>query len=311
MLPYFHSLTVTDIIGVKSDTFTLTLFYNDSAYAIPTTGVVLEVEIGYEETGLWEVGAYVVDKVNLSKSINAGTMLAIQASNVPSSPVVTHRKLQASHNRSFKVKDYGTFGKIVDAVMDTANLTARMDGAIRSIAMPLTVQFNESDANFLYRISLFKDVLVKYHDTEVVFEKRDTGKVGRFEITPDTVSDFSFDIKDRTRFNSLVTQYMDKSKGTTEEFKYGSGEPVKRSERIYPDENAAKEAATALLKELQRKTSEIDFSLPANPRIVAEAIIKVSGFPGGFDDSEFVLEQVTHSLGGGGLTSQCKGRLRT
>ena len=53
----FISLSITDKVGLSADSLDLVLAF-DGSYAIPRAGVVLEVKIGYVETGLWDAGRF-------------------------------------------------------------------------------------------------------------------------------------------------------------------------------------------------------------------------------------------------------------
>src|SRR5690606_24956089 len=58
------SLTVTDKEGVSSDTFSAEL--NDGPpdfLRLPRTGAIVDIRLGYRETGVASVGTFTVDKV--------------------------------------------------------------------------------------------------------------------------------------------------------------------------------------------------------------------------------------------------------
>ncbi len=59
-------LRVTDEAGIQSDTVELTIDDRDGLIELPRTGANMSVSLGYEETGLFPMGAYTVDERELS-----------------------------------------------------------------------------------------------------------------------------------------------------------------------------------------------------------------------------------------------------
>ena len=57
------SLTISDEIGLVSDTMTLELDDRDSAFVLPAFGAVLDVVLGYDE--LFPMGKFVADEIEL------------------------------------------------------------------------------------------------------------------------------------------------------------------------------------------------------------------------------------------------------
>ena len=57
------SLTISDEIGLVSDTMTMELYVSDSAFVLPAFGAVLDVALGYDE--LFPMGKFVADEIEL------------------------------------------------------------------------------------------------------------------------------------------------------------------------------------------------------------------------------------------------------
>lgn len=304
--PLLDSLQITDQIGGSSDSLRLTLAYT-GGFQLPDTGATLLVKVGYEETGLWDVGSYVVDSRVVSKAKGSVANLAIQAESLPVSATGTRRQLQNSHNFAYFNK---TFGEIVEHVCSRAGLSAQVASDVASIPMPMTSQFNESDAEFLYRISVFRDVVVKYNDEAVVFVRKDAGLLGSLDVYENAVLSYQYSLKDRTRFEKLIVPYTDKELGEVQHLEYGDGEPVKRIRNIAPDKKTAQEIATRWLKDLHRKSFEVQFSVPANPDVVAEKIVSFHDFQDINASDDYVLTSVTHSLSRASFTSACVAKIR-
>lgn len=309
----FISLTVTDKIGLSADTLDLTLGF-DGTYAIPRAGVVLEAKIGYSESGLWEVGKFVVEETTQSGGADAADELNIRAISIPESPQAAVDALQGATERvwqSFAV-DGTTFQTIVDEVCKAAGLTAKIDGSLASIQMPFTAQLNESDSEFLHRITIIRDGIIKYHDTQVIIEKKDSGKLGSLNIArTNTITSYEFTASERTKVASVVSKYQDADAGEVIKYTAGTGKPRKVIRQTYPDRKSAVDAAESLLKQLQRETVDVNITMPTVAGLLAEKVLNLSDFPDASENGEFIIEQVTHKLHNtAGLSSTIKARKR-
>src|SRR5690606_28134074 len=98
------SLTVTDKEGVSSDTFSAEL--NDGPpnfLALPRTGAIVEIRLGYREAGVSSVGTFTVDKVE-AKCLPYGVTISGKAADLRNS------KLKETQERHW---DNKTLGDIV------------------------------------------------------------------------------------------------------------------------------------------------------------------------------------------------------
>ena len=129
-----ENLSISDKIGLTSDTFNFTLVY-DGSFRIPPTKGKCEVSIGYESVvprnpqiqyGLWKVGDFIVESVNFSSS-RSGKTLQVTATSMPQSPNSALDSLQNSHTRywqSYAVKGT-TFEFIVNEVCNRVRIKGR------------------------------------------------------------------------------------------------------------------------------------------------------------------------------------------
>ena len=300
-------LSVNDKVGVSADTADVSLHF-DGSFAIPRAGVALHIKIGYAEEGLWDVGAFIVEETELSGPPDA---LNIRGTSMPLSPVLADSAaLQGGKDRAWR-KEVTTFADVVNEVCEAAKLTTKIDPALASIKMPFTVQMGESDAEFLQRITGIHDGIIKYHDTQVIFEKKDSGKLGTISIAKQEVDDYGFTFSERNAVRSVVARWQETADGEVKSYEAGSGVPQKIIKTTYPDENTAKAAAESLLKKLTRTTAEARLTLPTRPGLLAEVILKLDGFPPTISDREFIIESATHTLDAlGGLRSVIQAKQR-
>lgn len=311
----FISLTVTDKIGLSADTLDLTLSF-DGSYAIPRAGVVLGVKIGYAEEGLWPKNhlSFVVEETTLSGGADAADELNIRATSIPESPQAAVDALQGATERVWQSHaiDGTTFATIVNEVCKAAGLTSNINPTLAAIQMPFTAQLNESDAEFLHRITIIRDGIIKYHDTQVIIEKKDSDKLGSLNIAmTNTITNYEFTASERTKVASVVSKYQDTEMGEVIKYTAGSGKPRKVIRQTYPDRKSAVDAAESLLKQLQRETVDVRLTMPTVVGLLAEKVINLSDFPDASLNSEYIIEQVTHKLSStAGLFSTIKARKR-
>ena len=245
--PNFLGLVITDRVGISSDTFDLELNWDGGFAILP--GTLLQVKIGFAETGTWDAGSYYVEEVSLSGPADT---LQLRATSLPESPAAAVGALQGATDRTWQSGT--TFYDIVEAVCRDANLEASVSLALAGIVMPFTAQINESDAEFLSRITILRDGLVKYHDREVVFEKKDVGLLDTFKLDKaDPHLAYQLTSTDRDRIGSVTSKYQDVDAGDVKNYTAGAGKPKKIIRQTFPDRQSAIDAAESLLKHLQRR----------------------------------------------------------
>lgn len=302
-------LSVNDKVGISADTADILLSF-DGSFAIPRSGVALAIKLGYAEQGLWDVGAFIVEETAFS---GPPDVLNIRGISMPLVPQAASAALQGGTRRAWAAYARGgtTFADIVNEVCSAAGLTTKIDDALGTLKMPFTVQMGESDAEFLTRITLLRDGLIKYHDTQVVFEKKDSGKLGKIAVAFSECTDYDFTFAERNAVGSVVARWQDAEAGEVKTVLSGEGRPQKTIETTYPDAETAKAAAESLLKKLKRTTLAARLTMPTRAGLLAEVILELNGFPDATLNREFIVESVTHTLDSrGGLASVLEAKQR-
>ena len=308
--PNFKGLSVVDKIGITTDTADFSLFF-DGSFARPRAGVVFEVKIGYEEDGLWGVGKYIVEDTTLEGPEDT---LTVSGTSLPQSAQAAVKSLRGSTERvwqSFEI-DGTTFETIVNEVCGDAKLTTKIDPALANIRMPFTYQIGESDAAFLSRITSLRDGVIKYHDTQVIFEKKDAGRIGKLVINhSNEITKYRFSESERDRVSSVTSKYQDAEAGMVEKYTAGRGDPRIEIVPTYPDRETAVNAAESLLKKLTRNTVRAHITMPTVAGLLAEKIIETRGFPDASVNREYIVEEVRHTYSkSSGLKSSLKAKQR-
>ena len=300
------SLTLTDEAGYQSDTVELRLDDRDGKIALPRKGVRLEVLLGYEETGLAEMGVYAVDEVELSGPPDT---LTIRAKAADMRSTLKQQKTRSWHDT--------TLDQVLATIASEHGLEPKMPPPPPTIHLPHLDQTNESDLHFLTRLGQQYDHVAKPAGGYLLFVPRGEAKAasGR-AVPPATIhrsqtSDHRVTLADRGKHRAVVAHWQDVAAGKQVAEHAGEGEPVYTLRHTYPTAEEARAAAQAKLKSLTRGQATISLTLiPGNPILAAEAKLTLSGFRTGVD-GEWVATQVTHDLSDSGYTSRVEAETPT
>ena len=287
-------LVALDRSGFAGDTLMLKLDAED--LAVPRRGVPIECEIGYEETGTWSLGSFVVENVKLK---GPPTTFVVTCVSYPQGESAIASLQTTKEERSWQSYAVAgtTFGEVVGKVCSDVGLSAQVDGRLSAIEMPYVRQSNESDAAFLHRLTVERNGIVKINGDVVVFETRDQRRLGSIVVAlNESVMDFSFDLNERYNIRSVRAKYQDMEAGEIRSVTIGEGKGVKVMSNAFPDLVSAQDAAESLLKHYQRNFVSGTLKMPTEPGLLAEKLVNLTGFPGGEDtNNQFVVVLAKHT----------------
>lgn len=281
--------------------------------ALPRTGVVLAVSLGYEAAanrtdraagaprqGLVEMGRFVVDEIEIAGPPAA---LAFRAKSADLRASLKQRK-----TRSW---DDTTIGKLMAVIAGEHNLLRGVGEDLYGIALPHIDQIDESDMHLLTRLGRQYDAVAKQSGEYLLFVRRGVGRSAagkRIEpvtLAPRRVGNYRAVFADRGRYAAVEAHWRDVRTGRRNTVTAGgAGEPryVLRDNHI--DEETALQTAQAKLAALNRGKGTLSLTLtPGNPRVHAETPLTLSGFRGGIDGA-WIAAQVTHEIDGGGYVTR-------
>lgn len=298
ILDRFISLTLTDAIGMESDTLEITLADNDPLVpiSIPPTGAELELAMGYDGINT-PMGLFVCDEVEVAGW--PGEMVIRARAAVYEKSKGGKTDLQTQKTRSW---DAGTtLAAMVEKIASEHSLTAAVAESLKSIQLPHTDQADESDINLLTRLAKKYDAIVKPAAGKLVLAKRGESKsVGGEELAPvalvpsDCIN-FRMVLAKRETAGQVVAYWHAVKEAKRNEVKVGTGEPVRRLKQYYPTEEMALAAARADLARRERGQQTISLSCDGSPAILAEAPLTLAGFRPGVD-GDWLISRVTHRI---------------
>lgn len=294
------SLHVTDEAGLTSDVLELQLADHDDAapLTLPPTGAELRVALGYEETGLAEMGTFVVEGFRLEGWPGRLTVRA-KAAVFDTTPGGA-TSLASHKTRSWPADT--TLGALVAKIAAEHKLTPRVAPAVASIKLPHLDQRYESDMHLLTRLSRSYDLVFKPADGALVVAKRGAATsfsgapLAAVEVLKKDLSSWSFDTSKRDQPGTVVCQFSTKGTKGLQFVEVGKGEPVKRIRHPHSSREQALAEAQAELSRRQRGERTLQLTLPGRVDITAECRVSVPDLHPALN-GEWLAVRVEHSLG--------------
>lgn len=299
-------LRTSDKPGMESDDFDLKIDDRDSALALPARGAEVEIYLGYAGQELTRLGRYVVDQVDLSGP-----------------PSVMEIRGKASDMRGTgKTIRSGSWEDVPlqQIVRDIAARNGWQARCIVTTRIARVDQFNESDFNFITRLARQYDCTAKIGDGNLLVLPRQGGEsasgktLGVLDISPRDVSNWRFQLQDRSTHKAIRTKHQDPNTGEQQVVELGNADcpetidAVYTERHCYPDKSAAEQAAKARLAAFNRSTATVSLEMPGRADLFAERVLNFQGFKEGLD-GEYLIDSVTQTFSSSGWSTsiQCNG----
>lgn len=274
------------------DSQTLTL----GRLAFPASGKEIDVSLGYELHKA-VMGLFHVDQVSSTGSAGSG-VISITA--VPK--LLLDQKSKTWANT--------TIGDIVSEIASENTLKAQVSLGLKSIAIDVENQHNETDMSFITRLAKKYDALAKPAGDSLLFlVKGDTKTASGIPLLPTVLTandiiSWQCTLSERTEYGSVVAVWHDFITAEQKEVIAGSkGEkPVFRLPHLFQSEAEATAAAQTKLNEKTRNTSTLNLSVVGDPGLVAGGAILLMAVRDKIDGT-WVIKSVTHTLSASGY--QC------
>ena len=305
-------LSITDETGIKSDQLKLTLDdrrrENGALAALPGMGTHLSVSLGYAETGLRDMGAYLVDEIELR---HPPATLSVSARAADMSGPFRSRK-----TRSWEAT---TLGDMVARIAGEHGYTPKVDVELGRIAVPHMDQVAESDMALLTRIAEKHDAVAKPVHGCLVLAKAGEAKAASGSALPmicldvSEISSWSYRHsarshggqakggKDSEKRGGCKARWWDYEAGKDKWVTVGE-EPFEELPYRHKTEAEAKAAAAAKLNKGKRGEGALSLTMPGNARLAAECRLHILPRPG--LASDWRITKVEHRLNASGFITQ-------
>ncbi|RAI69278.1 phage late control D family protein [Pseudomonas fluorescens] len=294
--PRLMSLDLTDNRGIEVDQLSITLSDHDGLLAIPPTGAVIRLWLGWSDTGLVDKGTYTVDETEHS---GAPDVLSIRARSAD-----LRKGLKTKRERSWSNT---TLGNVLGDIALGNGLTATIANTLGGSPILQLDQANESDANLLSRIGEEFDAVVTVKAGCLLCIPAGGGKTASgAELPHITLSRADGDqhrylLADRDSYDGVRAYFYDVNSAKKQEAIAGSGENLKDFRHTYSDRQSALRAARAEFNRLQRGSATLSYTLAmGRPDLIPELTYTLQGVKSEIDEIIWYGGNVQHSLSADG-----------
>ena len=266
-------LEVIDHANLKSDEMVLEVI---GAFNIPKEDDRIELWIGYEETGAWFMGSYIIQSLPFNQS----------STTVRATATDFTKKLKEKNTKVYKEK---SVKQIVEEIAGRNKLEIKCN-----IKEPVTymLQKDESDLHFLTRLSEEYGAIFKIKKDVMIFYKKE--KTTNLSLNLNECSSYSGEFKKREKYGSIECKWHNSKENKPKSVKVGSGEPTLIIEEFFKNEAAAQTRAKKELAEQKRKEFSGSLSIYGQD-IVAGANLNLTG-DSRLKGKEFSIVKVTHNI---------------
>lgn len=288
--------SIRDEPGQSSDMATIELDDSNNDLDAPREKAKIEINLGFLETGLRPRGVYELQNIQFSGD-SGGEKMILQAK------AADLRRALKGSNR--KYHEDTTYGEIVRELAKRAKLEAVIDPTLDKI--PISEFQDQSDIDFLTRLSDEHDAVIKPAGGKLVAIKRGSGKSASGRTLPPLIvrkSDcdgWSIEPDGRVEFGTVKTGYIDQKTGKRIEEHYDTGlsGPVFVLPDIAANKEKARSTAEAEARRLNRNTGDGYFRLYGRPEAMAEQPLVAEGFRAEIN-GEWRAESVEEEFGDNG-----------
>ncbi|SMH35735.1 phage late control D family protein [Maritimibacter sp. HL-12] len=282
---------VTDDDGDGADRVEITLDDAGGVLEIPERGAMIDVSLGYRETGLTWLGSFALDGVSGEGPVRTMTITGTAADMAG--------PLRAPKSRAWEEK---TLSDIVGQIASEAGLSPTVEAGIGATFYPFLAQTAESDLHFLTRLAAELDAIVKPAAQKLVVVPKNEGinaegePIVPIRVVPVGISDWTWQLEERGNYGTVEAEWRDIEAGETRKVTAGDEKPVKRLRHVYATEAEAARAAEAELKRAQREAVTLNVTLAYfNPAAFAGGTAIIARLKPGFE-GEWYIKRVTHRM---------------
>ena len=296
------SLSLTDTRGGAADQLDLVLADHDGRIPFPANGKELQLWIGWPAQGLVNKGRYIINEVQIS---GPPDQITIRARSVDTNETLPGQRTHSWHNT--------TLGAIVRNIAQRHKLKASVNAKFDKVRIAHIDQTDESDLNFINRISKRFDAVAAIKAGCLMLIQRGQSQTASGKPLPIIVIDrsagdgFSYSATTSDSYNGVKARWNAKSHGKLKTVVAGSGDNAKVLKETYTSEAEALRAAKSEWQRIQRGRCSLDMTLAyGRPELLPESPIRLEGFRRDIDQQPWVVIEVRHDLSQSGYTTSIR-----
>ncbi|MNX18162.1 phage late control protein GPD [compost metagenome] len=277
---------------MEADQLDITLSDHDGRLTIPPKGAVLQVWLGWSDTGLIDKGTYTVDETEHS---GAPDQLSIRARSADLRAGLKVKRERSWHGQTLKA--------VIEAIAGAYGLGAVVSAAFSALNLAHLDQANESDANLLSRLGIENDAIATVKAGRLLFMP--VGKsitasglnLPHITLTRQDGDQHRFLQADRDSHTGVRAFYYEVNSAQKKEAIAGGGENLKDLRHTYTDQQSALVAARAEMSRLQRGTATLSYTLAkGRPDLTPELTYSLVGIKQEISDVVWLGGNVKHSF---------------
>lgn len=282
------ALEVVDQEGNRADSCRIEVDDRDGRVQIPERGANISISLGYRESGVHNMGSYVVDEVT--------------AHGWPQKLIIFGRSADLTDAlkspRSQTYRDM-SLGDIVQQIASRHGLSGSASGQMGQLKYKMLAQTEESDLNFLTRIAMRHDGIFTVKNGQIIFKKRgEQMGSGASVVHPGNILEYRVTYQDRQAHGEAWNEWWDRgqAKRTRETGQGGSGSATSMAAPLAEDgQSQAQDVAGSAGGAFRRMERVGEFTIVGDPTVRAEMSLTVRGVKGGVD-GQYRIRAVTHQL---------------
>jgi phage protein D len=292
--PRLAGVTLTDAAGYESDQAVLVFRDAPPRWSGPPKGTRYEVRLGWTTDAMAVTGTYTVQRVGFSGDPEQGTEMRVTCRAADFLD-----KMKETDTEHFDGK---TLGEIVSTLAGRMGVSAVVAPTLASIAIPYRMRFQQSAGDFLTHLADQFGAVIKPQAGKLLVLQRGAGNSASGKALPsirvsyDPLYEFQADLDPRPQFKDIEGGYIDPKTGLRSVTRRAGGFKSSRLGVVHPfaSQGEAELGADAAAQEQGRKSATATFSMPGEPRAVAEAPVTTSGFGPDIDGVAWFASSVTH-----------------
>ncbi|MFX6496358.1 contractile injection system protein, VgrG/Pvc8 family [Acinetobacter baumannii] len=294
------SLNIKDNRGLVVDTVDIELDDSDGLLNIPPKGAIIQVWLGWSNTGLFDKGKYKVDSTS-----HRGTPDVLSISAMAND---VSEGLKQKRERSWSDK---TIQEIFEKVGAEYELKVVVHEKFASKMIKYIAQ-NESDANLITRIADENDAIATVKNGHLILLPRGASQtvsglaLPRVQITRNKGDQHNYTNGTGTdNITGVKAYYYTENKAKKLHVVVGDNDDnTKEIRYVHRDKTTAELAANAEYNRCKRSAQKLTYSLAeGDPTLIPEQEFEFSGLKPEIDDIVWLGTNVTHTLNDNGFTT--------
>ncbi len=306
-----NQLKITDKEGIRADKVEVTFADAPPHFASPRRGALVSVSLGYQGQADVFVGSFVIDRTEFGclpyKIKVVGHSADLRAG------------MKGAKSRHW---DDASVKAIVSQIAGEYDLDLRISDAVSSHVYAYIAQQDESDLNFMERLSRRHSALFSIKNGTLLWLEKGVGKSSNGDSIPTELIKRSAILTGSCRVIEADVDRFARVKAYWQDFDGGRRQSVvvdahpdatgeTELRETYSSAEEARIAADAAVKEMLRGSITTSCSIVGRPSLLSGQPIVYSGVRPGVDGREFILDEVSHVfLKSEGLRTNFNGKLK-